>query len=53
MRLSKTHVSTDPGTVIAIVIAIIILWNFLRLTRLQFILLIALIAFLYFKTRRR
>ena len=53
MRLSKTHISTDPGTVIVFVIAIIILWSFLKLTSTQVIVLTAIIAFLYFKTRRK
>lgn len=53
MRLSKTHVSASPETIIVAVIAVIILWSFLKLTSVQVIILTAIIAFIYFKTRRR
>jgi len=49
----KTYISTSPETVIVAVIAIIILWSFLKLTSVQVILLTCLIAFLYFRTRRK
>jgi len=53
VKLSKTNVSASPETIIVAVIAIIILWSFLKLTSIQVIILTAIIVFLYFKTRRR
>ena len=53
MKLTGTNVSTSPELIIVLVIAIVILWSFLKLTATQVIILTAIVAFIYFKTRGR
>jgi len=53
MKLTGRNISTSPETIIIAVIAIVILWSFLKLTNIQVIVLAAIIAFLYFRTRRK
>jgi len=53
MKLTGRNISSSPETIIVTVIAIIILWSFLKLSAVQVIILTAIIAFLYFRTRRK
>jgi len=51
MERKKFRITSSAETVMVIVIAFIAIWSFMRLTRIQFIILMAIIAFIYFKTR--
>jgi len=53
MKITGRNTSTSPETVIIAVIAIVILWSFLKLTAVQVMILTAIVAFIYFRTRRK